>query len=179
MEGNLVNCLDDFADIATGSADVLHRLHQRAHALSAPFCRLLGFSRQMIGLVGVFRALPDLGRHLVHGRRDFFQSTGLLRRTLREGLARIGDLVGAVGDLFPGELNLGDDLIETMGHHLQSLAQLILVGYGQDLDVEVAFGNLFGQSSVFFQIAGEQVEVLDQMANFVAALEIELHRQVA
>ncbi len=102
LEGDVVDGLDDVADLLGGLADVLHRLGHLGHFHAGVFELFLLFGRSAVGLGGIVGVFLHVRRNLGDGRRQLLNRAGLLRRALGQGLRPARHLVGAAGGLVGG-----------------------------------------------------------------------------
>ena len=138
LEGYLVNGLDNLGDILGGGLNVLHGCHHLRHL----FIALLGIVPDLRSYPGSTAGIAghgaNLGIDFRNGGGKLLHRGCLPCRTIRQGVAGVGNVPGAAGHLLGSCGNLSQQVIELCRHIVKGTSHstyLILAvslqGHGQ------------------------------------------------
>src|SRR6266700_4611434 len=117
--------------------------------------------------------------HLVHGAGDFFNRGGSLDADLGGLIGSASDLIGTGRDLPGGIAGGPHELLQTVGHAKEGIAERVAPGAGHDFDGQIAFGNRHGNAGHLLEVSDHVVEGGGESANFVIAVNIDVLVEVA
>ncbi|MFM1945081.1 MAG: hypothetical protein RI897_4063 [Verrucomicrobiota bacterium] len=112
LEGDFVDGLDNFGDIAAGGLDGLHGVLHGLHILDCGIAGGIGLGSEVFDLAGVFGVALGHAGHLFEGGTGFLEGGGLGAGTFGDGLAGAAELEGHAGGLFGTLFELGDGFCE-------------------------------------------------------------------
>src|SRR6266704_2446928 len=117
--------------------------------------------------------------HLVHGAGDFFNRGGGLDADLGGLISSASDLIGTGRDLPGGIAGGPHELLQTVGHAKEGIAEGVAPGAGHDFDGQIAFGNRHGNAGHLLEVSDHVVEGGGESANFVVAVNIDVLIEIA
>ncbi len=122
--------------------------------------------------LGVLHDVLHVNAHLVHGAGDFLNRGGSLHTDFGGFIGGSGDLIGAGGYLTGGITGGADQILKTVGHSQESIAERVALRAGHDLDGEIAFGDGHGNAGHLLEVGDHVVERGGQGADFVGPMDI-------
>ena len=114
LESDVFDSLDNFSDLAGGTADILHGGDHFLHMSVASADGNTSLIGKITGLLGGFRVLLGLHSDIRQGGTELLHGAGLLRGALSQSLGTGRDLLGPVGHLAAHAAHLRHHIVQTL-----------------------------------------------------------------
>ena len=113
LERDLVNDLDDLADLLRRVGNRVHSIRHGFHFLLSDIGKVRSLPDELIGSAGALGAVFDLAIRALQIAGNFFDGGGLFLRARRQVLAHRPHLVYRLRDLGDGEVGLPDRVVQS------------------------------------------------------------------